>query len=292
MFSGRHRMTRTTDMSSPHPGFRDCRVQSHLGSSIQKAQKYSSPPSPHWTQTLAKPLITLGTKKLTTTHSLTSESWEALVYYVCSVLSHSVVSNSFRPQTIAHQAPLSMGFSRKEYWSGLPFPTPRDLPNSGIRPASVLHPCLGRQIFTTEPPGGAPCRFIYGILTHLQTHQAGPTGRRKHLGQSQGPSLCRTSLGHLSGTSITRYLVMSSLVENPSISFFETQYWVNTPKFLWEKFWPQLSRKGCLFATYTPLFLLLNFCYLEVALFSLMRICQLRLKVSHRLTDLTSCCCF
>ena len=54
MFSGRHRTTRTTDMSSPHPGFRDCRVQSHLGSSIQKAEKYSSPPSPQWTQTLAK----------------------------------------------------------------------------------------------------------------------------------------------------------------------------------------------------------------------------------------------
>ena len=40
------------------------------------------------------------------------------------------------PWTVAHQAPLSMGFSRQEYWSGLPFPSPGDLPNPGIEPKS------------------------------------------------------------------------------------------------------------------------------------------------------------
>ena len=40
------------------------------------------------------------------------------------------------PWTIAYQAPPSMGFSRQEYWSGLPFPSPRDLPNPGIEPGS------------------------------------------------------------------------------------------------------------------------------------------------------------
>ena len=40
------------------------------------------------------------------------------------------------PWTVAHQAPLSMGFSRQEYWNGLPFPSPRDLPNPGIEPRS------------------------------------------------------------------------------------------------------------------------------------------------------------
>ena len=40
------------------------------------------------------------------------------------------------PWTVAHQAPLSMGFSRQEYWSGLPFPSPGDLPNPGIKPRS------------------------------------------------------------------------------------------------------------------------------------------------------------
>ena len=48
------------------------------------------------------------------------------------VLRRSVVSDTFvTPWTVAHQAPLSMGFSRQEYWSGLPFPPPGDLPNPG-----------------------------------------------------------------------------------------------------------------------------------------------------------------
>ena len=41
------------------------------------------------------------------------------------------------PWTVAHQAPLSMGFSRQEYWSGLSFPPPEDLPNPGIKPGSL-----------------------------------------------------------------------------------------------------------------------------------------------------------
>ena len=52
--------------------------------------------------------------------------------------SHLVISNSLRPHrmTVAYQAPLSMGFSRHEYWSGLPFPSPGDLPDPGIEPGS------------------------------------------------------------------------------------------------------------------------------------------------------------
>ena len=52
--------------------------------------------------------------------------------------------------TIAHQAPPSMGFSRQECWSGLPFPSPGDLPNPRIEPAS---PALAGGFFVTEPPG-------------------------------------------------------------------------------------------------------------------------------------------
>ena len=44
----------------------------------------------------------------------------------------SVVSDSATPWTVAHQAPLSMGFSRQQYWNGLPFPSPGDLPDPGI----------------------------------------------------------------------------------------------------------------------------------------------------------------
>ena len=58
---------------------------------------------------------------------------------------------------IAHQAPSSMGFSRQEYWSGLPFPSPGDLPNPGIEPRS---PALQADALTSEPPG-KPCVCIH-----------------------------------------------------------------------------------------------------------------------------------
>ena len=52
-------------------------------------------------------------------------------------VSISVVSDSSAtPWTVAHQAPLPMGFSRQEYWSGLPFPSPGDLPDPGVEPGS------------------------------------------------------------------------------------------------------------------------------------------------------------
>ena len=54
------------------------------------------------------------------------------------------------PWTIAYDAALSMGFSRQEYWSGLPFPSPGDLPDPGIEPGS---PTLEADALTSEPPG-------------------------------------------------------------------------------------------------------------------------------------------
>ena len=55
--------------------------------------------------------------------------------------------------TLAHQTPLSMRFPRQEYWSGLPFPYPGDLPDPGIKPISPVAPTLPGGFFTTEPPG-------------------------------------------------------------------------------------------------------------------------------------------
>ena len=54
------------------------------------------------------------------------------------------------PWTVAHQVPLSMEFSRQEYWSGLPFPSPADLPDPGIEPVS---PALRADALPSEPPG-------------------------------------------------------------------------------------------------------------------------------------------
>ena len=70
---------------------------------------------------------------------------------MCLVLSHfSHVRLSATPWTMARQAPLSMGFSRQEYWSGLPFPSPGDIPDPGIEPGS---PALEADALTSEPPG-------------------------------------------------------------------------------------------------------------------------------------------
>ena len=52
------------------------------------------------------------------------------------------------PWTVAHQAPLCMGFSRQEYWSGLPFPSPADLPDPGIEPGT---PAFQADSLTSEP---------------------------------------------------------------------------------------------------------------------------------------------
>ena len=57
------------------------------------------------------------------------------------------------PWTVAYQAPQSMEFSRQEYWSGFPFPSPGDLPNPGIEPRS---PTLQAEALPSEPPGNHP----------------------------------------------------------------------------------------------------------------------------------------
>ena len=55
------------------------------------------------------------------------------------------------PWTVACQVPLSMEFSKPEYWSGLPFPSPGDTPNSWTEPISIASPALGGGFFTTVP---------------------------------------------------------------------------------------------------------------------------------------------
>ena len=64
------------------------------------------------------------------------------------------------PWTVAYQAPPSMGFSRQEYWSGLPFPFPGDLPDPGIKPGS---PALKADSLPSEPPG----KFHFNTLPFL-----------------------------------------------------------------------------------------------------------------------------
>ena len=74
------------------------------------------------------------------------------------VRAYLVVSDSATPWTVAYQAPLSMGFPRQDYWSGLPFPFPGDCPKPGTEPTP---PALAGRFFTTVPPGKPHSIHIY-----------------------------------------------------------------------------------------------------------------------------------
>ena len=111
--------------------------------------------------------------------------------YICMLacmLSHfSCVQLCATLWIVAHQAPLSMGFSRQEYWSGLPCPPPADLPDPGVKPMSPVSPALQADSLPLSHQRG-PCvyRFIYihiflyiniyfilliiFIYTHTHTH--------------------------------------------------------------------------------------------------------------------------
>ena len=80
--------------------------------------------------------------------------------YLCACMAQSLscVRLFVTPWTVAHQAPLSV-FPRQEYWSGLPFSPPGDLPDPGIEPVSLMSPALAGGFFTTGP--------LYLLLTYL-----------------------------------------------------------------------------------------------------------------------------
>ena len=95
-----------------------------------------------------------------------------LMFYLChQVKSLSHIWLFATPSIIAHQTSLSMGFSRQEYWSVLPFPSPGDLPDPGIKLTSLA---LANRFFTTEPPG-KPFDKVYFPTKHValeDTHSA------------------------------------------------------------------------------------------------------------------------
>ena len=70
---------------------------------------------------------------------------------------HYIVSDSFvTPWTIAHHAPLSIEVSTQEYWNGLPFPSPEDLPDPGIKSMSLMSSALAAGFFTTSATWKSP----------------------------------------------------------------------------------------------------------------------------------------
>ena len=85
--------------------------------------------------------------------------------YVCAcMLTQSSLFAT--PWTVAHQASQSMGFSRQEYWSGLPFLPPGDLPDPETEPVSPVSPALASRFFTTEPLG----KSVICIFMHIHVY--------------------------------------------------------------------------------------------------------------------------
>ena len=88
--------------------------------------------------------------------------------------------------TISCQAPLSMGFSRQEYWSGLPCPPPGDLPYLGIKPTSLMSPALESEFFTASATWDA----LQGMRLHCIPQASGQLGVATGLWMG---SMCTTS---------------------------------------------------------------------------------------------------
>ena len=104
--------------------------------------------------------------------------------YVCTVL-YSVASVVI-PSTIAHQAPPSVGFSRQEYWSGLPFPPPGDLPDLGIEPTAPASLALQADSLLLSHQGSPDIR-------KLMADSCGCTTETNAIWQSSYPPISKKS---------------------------------------------------------------------------------------------------
>ena len=139
-------------------------------------------------------------------------SYKDLTCRTCMLSHFSCVQFFVTPWTVAHQAPLSMGFSRQKKWSGLPYLLPGDFPNPGVKPMSLTSPALAGGFFTTSTTWEVPskkkkairCLEDFFFIIQIQ-HGRGETEWRR------GGSRCRSQhgVGHTSQKSMqtmTRYL--------------------------------------------------------------------------------------
>ena len=105
--------------------------------------------------------------------------------HVCVLSRFSRVRLFVTLWTVAHQAPLSLGFSRQEYWSGLPCPSPGDLPDPRIEPTSLMSPALASRFFNTSATWEAPSLFV-GIEFYSERDGKPLKALRKGEGEGQG----------------------------------------------------------------------------------------------------------
>ena len=110
--------------------------------------------------------------------------------FMCMFSHFSRVWLCATPWTVAQQAPLSMGFSRQEYWSGLPLPSPGDLPYPGIEPTALISPVLADEFFTVSATWEAHFTFIQTQMLILS-----PPGARHTESKCPWASLCAKDTG-------------------------------------------------------------------------------------------------
>ena len=99
------------------------------------------------------------------------------------MLTRSVVSIPLQPHWLACQAPLSTWLAGQEYWRGLPFPSPGDLPNPRIKLPSQVSPALAGRFFTAEPPEKPNCiaqGIIFNTLYNLNGKESEKESHLKH----------------------------------------------------------------------------------------------------------------
>ena len=135
--------------------------------------------------------------------------------HVCVLNRFSHVRPFATPWTVAYQIPLSMGFSRQEYWSGLPGPSPGDLSNPGIEPKSLMSPPLAGKFFTTSATWEAH-----------NTEDTGPIpGSGRSPGEGNGdplqlPVICACICSFLTRVWVSSYLKIRFNVSRCSIPIF------------------------------------------------------------------------
>ena len=165
--------------------------------------------------------------------------------HACVLSCFSLVQLFATLGTVAHQSPLSLEFSRQEYWSGLPCPPSEDLLNSGIKLVFLMSPALAGRFFTTEPPGKPiytlPCakqitsrKVLYSTRSSAQCSvmtyregmeywgEGGSRGRKYMYAAAKSlqscPNLCDPIVGSPLGSPIPRILQARTL-EWVAISF-------------------------------------------------------------------------
>ena len=133
---------------------------------------------------------------------------------LCCALSLSRVQLFSTPWTVTHQAPLSLGFSRQEHWSGLPFPSPGDLPKPGMQPRS---PALQADFLPSELPQKPKCgcMYVHYYSSHFVLRYTWP--------------MCACLLSRISHIRLFETLWTVACQAPLSMGFSRQEYWSGLP---------------------------------------------------------------